>query len=94
VPARVVAPPHRAPAVLGLGYATEIGRAGLDYAFDVLGARAVVSCTVRHNSRSVAVMRRLGMAYAGEIRSAGSVEDQAGIQADAPFAVFVALSDG
>jgi hypothetical protein len=39
-------------------------------------------------------MRRLGMAYAGEIRSAGSVEDQAGIQADAPFAVFVALSDG
>ena len=81
------------PQFWGLGYATEIGRAGLDYAFGVLGARAVVSCTVRHNVRSVAVMRRLGMAYAGEIRSDGSVEDQDGIQADAPYAVCVALGD-
>lgn len=34
----------------GRGYAAEIGRAGLAFAFDVLGARAVVSCTVRHNA--------------------------------------------
>jgi RimJ/RimL family protein N-acetyltransferase len=32
----------------GQGYASEIGRAGLSYAFDVLRAPAVVSCTVRH----------------------------------------------
>ena len=35
----------------GRGYASEIGRAGLEFAFDVLGMRAVVSCTVRHNAR-------------------------------------------
>lgn len=45
------------PQYWGLGYATEIGRAALGYAFDVMGIRAVVSCTVRHNARSVAVMR-------------------------------------
>jgi RimJ/RimL family protein N-acetyltransferase len=36
----------------GLGYAAEIGRAGLAFAFDVLRVHAVVSCTVRHNVRS------------------------------------------
>jgi RimJ/RimL family protein N-acetyltransferase len=43
----------RRPQFRGLGYATEIGRAGLDDAFDVLGARAVVSRTALHNARSV-----------------------------------------
>jgi RimJ/RimL family protein N-acetyltransferase len=32
----------------GRGYASEIGRAGLAFAFDVLGVQAVVSCTVGH----------------------------------------------
>ena len=45
----------------GQGYASEIGRAGLTYAFDVLAMRAVVSCTARHNLRSRAVMERIGM---------------------------------
>jgi RimJ/RimL family protein N-acetyltransferase len=67
----------------GQGYATEIGRAGLDVAFGVLGARAVVSCTARHNLRSRAVMERLGMPYAGEITGD-----------DAPFAVHVLLGGG
>lgn len=58
----------------GHGYASEIGRAGLVFAFDVLGVHAVVSCTVRHNVRSRAVMERIGMRYAGEIRSRGMVE--------------------
>jgi RimJ/RimL family protein N-acetyltransferase len=39
----------------GHGYASEIGRAGLAFAFDVLGVQAVVSCTDRHNVRSRAV---------------------------------------
>src|SRR5882757_2968483 len=44
----------------GHGYASEIGRAGLAFAFDVLGVQAVVSCTVRHNVRSRTVMERIG----------------------------------
>jgi RimJ/RimL family protein N-acetyltransferase len=75
----------------GRGYAAEIGRAGLAFAFDVLGAQAVVSCTVRHNARSRAVMERIGMRYAGEIRSRGMAEGAEGAQDDAPFAVCVLL---
>ncbi len=75
----------------GRGYASEIGRAGLEFAFDVLGAQAVASCTVRHNARSRAVMERIGMRYAGEIRSRGIVEGADGEQDDAPFAVCVVL---
>jgi RimJ/RimL family protein N-acetyltransferase len=75
----------------GQGYASEIGTAGLSYAFDVLTARAVVSCTVRHNLRSRAVMERIGMRYAGEIRTRGAVEGENGMRDDAPFAVCVML---
>lgn len=75
----------------GRGYASEMGRAGLAYAFDVLDARAVVSCTFRHNARSRAVMEGIGMRYAGEIRSRGMVEGIDGVQDDAPFAVCVML---
>ncbi|MEQ7128258.1 GNAT family N-acetyltransferase [Actinopolymorpha sp. B11F2] len=53
----------------GRGYASEIGRAGLAFAFGDLGVQAVVSCTVRHNERSRAVMERIGMRYAGELWS-------------------------
>ena len=75
----------------GHGYASEIGRAGLEFAFNVLDVQAVVSCTVRHNARSRAVMERIGMRYAGEVRSRGMVERIDGEQDDAPFAVFVSL---
>ena len=75
----------------GRGYASEIGRAGLEFAFGVLGVQAVVSCTVRHNVRSRAVMERIGMRYAGEIRSRGMVEGVDGEQDDAPYAVYVML---
>lgn len=49
----------------GQGYATEIGRAGLAFAFDDLSAVQVVSLTEPHNVRSRAVMERLGMTYTG-----------------------------
>lgn len=75
----------------GRGYASEIGRAGLAFAFDVLDMRAVVSCTVRHNARSRAVMERIGMTYAGEIRSRGEIDGVEGQRDDAPFAVYVML---
>ena len=77
----------------GQGYASEIGTAGLAYAFDELEVRAVVSCTVRHNLRSRAAMERIGMRYAGEIRSRGTVEGDDEVRHDAPFAVCVMLRE-
>ena len=47
----------------GQGYATEIGRAGVAYAFAELGADEVVSYTETGNARSRAVMERLGFRY-------------------------------
>jgi RimJ/RimL family protein N-acetyltransferase len=73
----------------GCGYASEIGTAGLDFAFEVLGVAAVVSCAVRHNARSRSVMERIGMRYVGEIRSRGSVQGREGEHDDAPFSVYV-----
>jgi RimJ/RimL family protein N-acetyltransferase len=75
----------------GRGYAAEIGRAGLVFAFGVLGVQAVVSCAVRHNVRSRDVMERIGMRYAGEICSRGIVEGAAGERDDAPHVVCVLL---
>jgi len=61
----------------GRGYATEIGRAGLAFAFDELRAEEVVSFTEPHNERSRAVMERLGMRFEREI-----------IHLDAPFVLY------
>jgi RimJ/RimL family protein N-acetyltransferase len=47
----------------GQGYATEIGRAGMVFAFEELGADEVVSYTETRNARSRAVMERLGFHY-------------------------------
>ncbi|GAB2560819.1 GNAT family N-acetyltransferase [Kribbella endophytica] len=73
----------------GRGYATEIGAAGLEFAFGALGAQAVIAFTERHNRASRAVMDRLGMEYAGEITAEGLVEGLEGVQPEAPFAVHV-----
>lgn len=73
----------------GRGLATEIGRAGLDFAFGTLEAQAVVAFTERINTASRAVMERLGMTYAGEITAEGLVEGSAEVRPDAPFAVYV-----
>ena len=51
----------------GRGYASEIGRAGLDFAFGELGAPEVVAFTEPHNTRSRAVMERLGMQFRRDI---------------------------
>jgi RimJ/RimL family protein N-acetyltransferase/8-oxo-dGTP pyrophosphatase MutT (NUDIX family) len=56
----------------GCGYATEIGRAGLAFAFDEVGADAVVAYTEVTNLRSRAVMERLGMRYLREIVHQGA----------------------
>ena len=51
----------------GHGFATEIGRAGLAFAFDELDADEVVAFTETDNMRSRAVMERLGMGDPREI---------------------------
>lgn len=51
----------------GHGYATEIGKAGLDFAFDRLDADEVIAFTEARNYRSRAVMERLGMSYSHEM---------------------------
>lgn len=48
-------------ALRGRGFATEIGRAGIEFAFDELDADDVVAFTETTNLRSRAVMERLGM---------------------------------
>jgi RimJ/RimL family protein N-acetyltransferase len=73
----------------GRGLATEIGRAGLEFAFGTLAAQAVIAFTERHNAASRAVMERLGMTYAGEIITEGLVEGSTAVRPDAPFAVYV-----
>ena len=75
-------------AVWGCGYATEIGRAGLDYAFSVLGVDRVVSFTEVHNARSRAVMERLGMRYVRRILRPGLIAGSAGVHEAAPFALY------
>jgi RimJ/RimL family protein N-acetyltransferase len=75
-------------AVWGRGYATEIGRFGLDYAFSVPGVEEVVSFTEVHNARSRAVMERLGMRYVGRILRPGLIARSAGVHEAAPFALY------
>ena len=77
----------------GRGYASELGRYGLRFAFDELDMRAVVSYTERHNHRSRAVMERIGMTYAGEVFGTGLIEGREGIHAEAPFSLYIALRD-
>lgn len=55
----------------GLGYATEIGRAGLAFGFNHLDAAEVVAFTEPHNERSRAVMVRLGFRYARDVTYLG-----------------------
>jgi RimJ/RimL family protein N-acetyltransferase len=74
--------------VWGRGYATEIGRAGLDHAFSVLGVEEVVAFTEVHNARSRAVMERLGMRYVGRILRPGFVAGSSEMREDAPFALY------
>lgn len=72
----------------GLEYATEIGQAGLSYAFEVLGAEEVLSYTEVHNKQSRAVMVRLGMHYERDIIRPGLVAGHDSIHHAAPFALY------
>jgi RimJ/RimL family protein N-acetyltransferase len=71
----------------GQGFATEIGAAGLDYGFDVLGSGVVVAYTEAHNQASRAVMERLHMQFVKIIHAPGLVEGSDDVRDDAPFAL-------
>lgn len=77
----------------GHGYATEIGRAGLGFAFSTLHVDRVVAFTEVHNLRSRAVMARLGMAYVHDFNSPGLVEGLEDIQDNAVFALYEMTDD-
>jgi RimJ/RimL family protein N-acetyltransferase len=70
------------------GYATEIGREGLTFAFEELGAPRVIAFTEVHNMRSRAVMERLGMAFAGNVTGSGLAVGGDEIWENAVFAVY------
>ncbi len=50
-------------AAWGHGYATEAARACVDYGFDKLGLHEILAVAAKGNTRSHAVMRRLGMTH-------------------------------
>jgi len=72
----------------GRGLATEIGHAGLAFAFAELGASEVVAFTEVHNRASRAVMERLGMTYVRDIVWRGLIEGLDGVHERAPFALY------
>lgn len=72
----------------GQGFATEIGRAGLRFGFDVLGSDEIVAYTEAHNHASRAVMRRLDMRFVKLIYAPGLVEGSDEVRDDAPFALY------
>jgi len=72
----------------GRGYATEIGRAGLEWSARFHPQLPVVAFTEVHNLASRAVMRRLGLRDTGVIHREGLVEGSPGLHPDAPFALY------
>jgi RimJ/RimL family protein N-acetyltransferase/ligand-binding SRPBCC domain-containing protein len=58
------------PSRWGQGLATEMGRAAIEFAFDVAGVQRVVAITRPENVRSIAVMDRLGLRHVGQAEGA------------------------
>ena len=75
-------------ALTGRGYASEIGRAALEWAAVFAPQLPVVGFTEVHNRASRAVMRRLGMRDAGVIHREGLIAGRSGLHPDAPFALY------
>jgi hypothetical protein len=74
-------------AVWGRGYATEIGHAGLDYAFSVLGVEEVVAFTEVHNARSRG-HGAPGVRHVGQILRPGLIAGSAVVHEEAPLALY------
>lgn len=50
----------------GMGYATEISKAVLQYGFDKLGLKQIVALTYPQNSPSIKVLEKIGLKYQKE----------------------------
>jgi RimJ/RimL family protein N-acetyltransferase len=72
----------------GSGYATEVGRAAIDWAGRYHPSLPIVAFTEVHNRASRAVAERLGLRHVGTIHREGLVERHVGLQPDAPFALY------
>lgn len=59
----------------GQGFATEAGRAAIDYAFEVLGTEQVISLIRPENHLSIRVAERLGESYERTIELLGARAD-------------------
>jgi ribosomal-protein-alanine N-acetyltransferase len=51
----------------GKGYATEGGRAGVQYGFDELGLERIIATTVPHHTASRRIMEKCGLTYQGVV---------------------------
>jgi RimJ/RimL family protein N-acetyltransferase len=60
------------PAVWGRGYATELGQAARDYAFEVLRAPHLISVINRENVASIRVAERIGSTFEREYELNGT----------------------
>ncbi len=70
------------------GYATEIGRAALEWADTYEPETPIVAFTEVHNEASQSVMRHLGMRPTGVIHRQGRIDGRLGMHPNAPFAVY------
>jgi RimJ/RimL family protein N-acetyltransferase len=59
------------PDAWGQGYATEAGRAAIEYAFGVLGAEYIISLIRPGNTGSIKVAERLGESYQRDVELLG-----------------------
>ena len=64
----------------GRGFATEAGRAAIDYAFRRLGAEKVISLIQPANRGSIRVAQRLGESYEGAVEVAGVTVSKFGLE--------------
>lgn len=58
----------------GHGYAFEAARATLDYGNRVLRLHPIIAITTPANTRSIALLERLGLVFQGPLRMAGDAE--------------------
>lgn len=59
----------------GKGYATEAGRAAIDYAFSELGWKRVIHVIIKGNERSIAVAKKLGSTFICSAKGLPGVTD-------------------
>jgi RimJ/RimL family protein N-acetyltransferase len=67
----------------GQGYATESGRAALQYGFDQLGLDAIIGLVDPENTASIHVLEKLGMTRTGPIAYRDSTPDRYVIRPEA-----------